>query len=61
MPTLEAHAPETVRQSEEATWQRVSSDDPPKRSRVSWNTRSPGQPHGAQDSVGCPRDESRAV
>jgi hypothetical protein len=34
-PTLGAHAPETVRQSKEAIWQRVSSGDPPKRSRVS--------------------------
>jgi len=34
-PTLGAHAPETVRQSKEAIWQRVPSDDPPKRSRVS--------------------------
>ena len=35
MPTLGAHAPETVRQSKEAIWQRVSSNDPLKRSRVS--------------------------
>jgi hypothetical protein len=60
-PTLGAHAPETVRQSKEAIWQRASRDDPPKRSECRETFGPPVKPHGAQDSAGCPRDESRVV
>jgi len=59
-PTLESFRV-ARRERFERQRQRVSSCNPPKRSRVPWSTRSPGKSHRAQDSVGRLRGENRGV